>query len=720
MNLNMKRIIYSVLFVFAALCWTACDNHNAPEGGEGSSDYYEFPLNIQKGSYSAGANGVSINVTSLLEQNIVFEAKPGNAINSYRVDVYPKALLYNFLLEENCYQASADDCEDKIVELMLSSSSGASQTVINMDADDFENKEFDWANTTLTQAVIVPDCDYYIMVLGCYDEEGQNPASLSLCEVTTKCKPVVGDPRINIESLVGHTAFIVKYHPNEDCKYFYHWIWSTEEIGEFMDIFGDRMMRDFCRTYSACYDASLEENLAIKRTFATAAEVDPENTAIAVAVDANLTPTAIVVRNDFELLEKPQGDFTPAAQVYVGERIGATMVYITAWMDKTCESCFYRVYTKSEADELKNLSAEDRYALCYNLTSEGYGVSNLRFGYDADLQQLTGSEFTSTGNVQYDLIPDTDYVIVSVAKNRFGDLSDLSFSDPFKTKELKRNSPEECLADVNLSITDVSRWGFTYNFTFNYEQTMCYRFQIVWPFDADDPTTTEDDNYIRPPHYIDDANDREKWMTFFYDTFAEGPAGYMPIVNLWDADPSGRDRLADFGYESGVEYVIAYCAEDVNGVAGPVKFVSVKTTEPNPGPNPVVTIENLTYDSTTRALSARIKANEDSKSISYFIVGPNDGTIYSDCALAHLASTKRNSYDTYMALWKAQLIQNGLATSAEAATVSSYADSQSTDPVLIAAVAIGEENGEDVYSPVAAKIFYKGEFKDLDFFRTKE
>ena len=717
----MKRIIYLFLLAVSALCWTACEGHKGSEGETETSDYYEFPLNIQKGNYKAGANGVSVNVVELAEQNIVFEAKPGNAINSYRVDVYPKALLYNFLLEEDCYQGTAEDCEDKIIELMMSSTSGASQTVFNMDSDDFEAKEFDWANTTLTEAVLVPDCDYYIMVLGCYDEEGTNPATLSLCEVTTKCKPVVGDPRIDIESLVGHTAFIVKYHPNEDCKYFYHWIWSTEEIGEFIDIFGDRMMRDFCRTYSGCYDASVEENLAIKRTFASASDVDPENTAVAVAVDENLTPTAFIVRSDFELLEKPEGgDFKPNAEVYAGDRIGATMSFITAWMDKTCESCFYRVYTKSEADALKDLSATDKSNLCYNLVSEGYGVSNRRFGYDSDLQQLTGSEYTETNNVQYDLRPDTEYVVVSVAKNRFGEISDLTYSEPFRTKVLTRNAPEQCLANVELTITDVSRWGFKYNFTFNFDKTMCYRFQIVWPFDPDDPTTTEDDNYIRPPHYIDDVNNREKWMTFFYDTMAEGPAGYMPVVNLWEADPSGYDGLADFGYESGVEYVIAYCAEDINGVVGPVKFVSVKTTEPNPGPNPVVTIENLTYDAASGAISARIKANEDAKSISYFIVGPNDGTIYSDCAMAYLATTKRNTYDAYLSIWKAQLIQNGLTTSAEAATVSSHADANSENPVLIAAVAIGEENKEDVYSPVAAKIFYKGEFKDLSFFRTQE
>lgn len=716
----MKKIICLLFLAVSTLLWTACDEQKGPEGGDVTSDYYEFPLNVQKGSYKVGDNGVSVNVTSLTEQNIVFEAKPGLAVNSYRVDVYPKALLYNFLLEEDCYQTPRENCEDKIIELMMSSTSGASQTVFNTASDDYDSKEFDWANTTLTEAVLVPDCDYYIMILGCYDDDGNNPASLTLCEVTTRHKAVVGNPHINIESITGHTAFIVKYHPNEDCKYFYHWIWSTEEIGEFIDIFGDRMMRDFCRTYSMCYDASLEENLAIKRTFATAADVNPKNTAVAVAVDANLTPTSIVVRNDFELLQKPEGDFAPKAEVKVGNRIGATMTYITAWMDKTCESCFYRVYTKEDAEILKNGSEQEKEAECYSLASEGWGVSNLRFAYDSDLQTLTGSEFTTDDEVKYDLQPDTEYVIVSVAENRFGDLSELYFSEPFRTKALKRNSPDECVADVNLTITDISRWGFTYNFSYDFSKTMCYRFQIVWPFEQDDPTTSDDDDMIRPPHYINDKDNRDKWMTFFYDTFQEGPAGFVPIVNMWNAEPSGTDGLAMYGYESGVEYVIAYCAEDVNGVVGPVKFVSVKTTEPNPGPNPLVEIKDLTYDKTTGEISARIVANEDSKSISYFIVGSNDGTIYSDCALAYLATTKRNTYDAYLSIWKAQLIQNGLTTSAETATVSSFADANSDNPVLIAAVSIGEENQEDVYSPVAAKIFHKGEFKDLSDFRTKE
>ena len=93
-------------------------------------------------------------------------------------------------------------------------------------------------------------------------------------------------------------------------------------------------------------------------------------------------------------------------------------------------------------------------------------------------------------------------------------------------------------------------------------------------------------------------------------------------------------------------------------------------------------------------------------------------TVYNDCGMPYLAATQRNTYEAYMTMWKSQLIQNGLSTSAESAVVSSYAEATSENPVLIAAVAIGEKNQEDVYSTVAAKIFYKGEFKDLSDFRT--
>ena len=721
----MKRILMTLLAAVSAVMFISCEGDGGENGGGttppttgGSGDgFYEFPLNVQDDGFEAGDNGVSINVSDVKENNILFNLVPGSAVKSYRVEVYPKAMLYNLLLNEGCVDGTLADCEDKIIQLIKNASS-AGAAVFNSTYNDFAAKEFDWVNADFTSAVIVPDCEYFIMVLGCYDPDGVNPASLSIAHVTTPAKELVGTPEIVIEAETGYRAFIVRYHPNEDCKFFYHWIWSTEEMSEYIDLFGDKMMRDFCRTaVSSAYDATLEENLAVKRTFDTADDIIRENTAIAVAVDANGTPSPEIMRYDFSLKEIPEGDFTPVAEVKAGSRIGATLAHFDIEMEKNCMSCFFRIYTAENADLIRTLSADEKYSEAVSIANEGWGVANPRFSFDSDLGTLTGDAYKTTES-QVELTPDTEYVVLYVAKNHFGELSELCFSEPFSTKELVRDRPEDCVADVNLTFTDVSRWGFKYNFSYDYETTACYRFQLVYPYDEDDPNTDEDDDYIRPPHYINDVNDREKWMTFFYDTYQEGPAGFVPIVNMWEAEKSNYDGYSMYGYDSGIKYVVAYCAEDINGVVGPVKFAEVTTTAPNPGPNPVVSIEGITYDEASGKISGRFVSNEDAKMMKYFSVTSADASLFSDCALNDLVNTSRRDYDAYMTLWENRLMELGLSTNAESVAFTEDVDKNSTAPVLFAAIAIGEDDGVDVYSQVVAKIWHKGEFKDLSDYRT--
>ncbi len=717
----MKKIFKYFLFAASFAMLAACEGKQGGDGPdpgkEPESEFYEFPLNTQDDGFEAEEDGVSINVSDVKKNNIVFNLVPGSAIKSYRVDVYPKAMIYNLLLNEGCVEGTQEQCEDKLIQLMQNSSSTSSVVFSSSDTD-FAEKEFDWADSEYSSAQILPDCDYYIMVLGCYDQAGANPASLSIASVATPSLQLIGDPQIEVEAQTGYRAFVVKYHPNTDCKFFYHWIWSTEEMAEFIDLFGDRLMRDFCRTaVSEAYDASLEENLYVKRTFDVADGLIRENTAIAVAVDANGTPSKEIIRYDFSLLDIPEGDFVPEAKITIGDRVAATLVNLDVELEKNCMSCFYRLYTAENANLIKLLSAAEKKEEALSIVNNGgWWVGNDNFSFNSDLGTLTGDSIKKT-EVQVELMPDTEYVAIYVAKNYFGELSELCFSEPFKTIPLVRDNPDACIGDVNLEITDVTRWGFTYNFTYDYDKTACYRFQIVYPYNEDDPTTDEDDDDIRPPHYIHDAGNREKWMTFFYETFQEGPAGLVPIVNMWDAEKANYDGLSMYGYDPGVTYVIAYCAEDINGVVGPVKFVHVTTTTPNPGPNPVVTIEDIEYDDKTGQVSGRFVANEDTKMIKYFSV-TNSDPLYADCALNDLVNTERRDYDAYLALWENQLIQLGLSTNAESVMFSEDVEKNSTAPVLFAAVAIGEDDGEDVYSPLAVKIWHKGEFKDLSDYRT--
>ena len=710
----MKNLFNSLFLVAAAAFMLACDGNKNLEDDDKKqeSEYYEFPLTWQEDGFEAGDNGVTINVSSVEEKNIVFNLVPGASVKSYRMDVYPKAMLYNLLLNEGCLMTPAETCEDKVIQL-LANSTGSGAYIFNATDDDFATgKEFDWMNTEYSQAQIVPDCEYFILALGCYDENGENPASLSIAHVTTPAKELVGDPQIAIEAEVGYRAFIVKYHPNEDCKKFYHWIWSTEEIGEYIDLFGEKMMRDFCRSavYDA-YDAALEENLSVKRTFDLADGMIRENTAVAVALDANGTPSTEIMRLDFELMRIPEGDFSPKATVKAGERICATLAYFDVRMDITAMSCFYRLYEKAAAETLKNASDDVRSAEAISIANEGWGVANKNFSFNSETNTLTGDSFSTSDEVQVELKPDTEYVVAYVAKNGFAQLSELCFSEPFRTKKLVRDNPDACIADVELTLTDVSRWGFKYNFKYDYATTACYRFQIVAPYDKEAPVT--------PPDYITDLGNREKWMTFFYDTYQEGPAGLVPIVNMWDAEKSGYDGYSMFGYDSGITYVVAYCAEDVNGVVGPVKFAQATTTQAVPGPNPTVSIEMCEYDDAAGQVIAKFKVNKDTKMIRYFGVTSSDASLYASCALNDLVNSDKRDQAAYMTLWESQLVELGLDSTAESAIVTVQAEKNSEKPVLVAAVAIGEDDGDDVYSPVACKIYHMGQFKDLKDFRAK-
>lgn len=715
MKLNLKRLFCVIGVAGALLCGSSCNPND--DTTEGYSKCYEFELNVQNGGYKAGKNGVTINIVETTENNIVFELVPGEVVKSYRMEVYPKALLYNELLNRDLVGAPLSDCEDVVADLLASATSGTSVNLFNAEVEDFAAKEFDWADSKYNEATILSDCDYLITVLPFYDENGEVPAPVCICSVSTAKGEVEGNPRVGVEARVGHTAFIVRYYPNEDCRYFYHWIWSTDEIAEYIDLFGEKMMRDFCRVAGGPYDALDETALTIKRT------TDMQNnTAVVVAVDRNMNPTGLV-RCDFSLLDKPESpEFNPEVTIEASSRMSATMTYVTVNMAKSCENCYFRVYKKSDADVLMNSSESVKMAEAQNLAVEGWGVANPNFDYDVDFQQLIGEAFTTDEETLLDLQPETEYVIAYVGENRFDELSELKFSAPFTTKSLVRDNPSACVGDVELRFTDVSRWGVRYNFSYDYSKVMCYRFQIVWPYEADDPTTDEDDEYIRPPHLADgslDYENREAWLTFLFDAYVEGPAGKRPIANMWTAERNGYDSLADYGYESGTEYIIAYCAEDVNGVAGPVKFESFTTTKPNPGPNPVVAFEDLTYDASTGIISGKVVANNDSKNIRYFIVDSESGDIYGDCYLPYLTiENGRYTYENFLNRWELLLMESGLSTAAESANISHNVKSTSTNPVLIAAMSIGEENGSDVYSPVVSKIFYRGELKDLSDFRT--
>ena len=116
--------------------------------------------------------------------------------------------------------------------------------------------------------------------------------------------------------------------------------------------------------------------------------------------------------------------------------------------------------------------------------------------------------------------------------------------------------------------------------------------------------------------------------------------------------------------------VRAYCAEDINGVVGPVHFESFTTTKPNPGPNPTVAFQDLTYDSSQSRIIGKVVANADAKMICYFTISANSGDIYNLCGLPYLTIPNgRYTYQAYLDKLKLNLIESSLSTASEEATI---------------------------------------------------
>lgn len=720
----MKKIFKTFLFMAALMGSIACNQNKPDDQDENKTDElgnfryqgsdpdcYEFGFYAAEGDFNAPENGVSIKIDKVQDNNVIFSLLPGKSVASYRVDVYPKSVLYNSLLNDKMIEASADDVEDKIIEYLTAETGAAGYSFSSEDLEDYENHQFDWMNSTYAQYKIVPDCEYFITVLACYDKDAANVASLSISHFKTGSQPVSGDPVIGLDVETGYRAFKVNYVPNDDCKYFYNWVWLSNEIDEYIDTFGETMMRDFMRSavYTAL-DVTVEENLYTVMTFD---KPDPSisYTALAIALDENQMPVENIVRKDYHLKAAPVDADAPKASIEVNRnRLAATVAWLDVNMEKTAMSCFYNILSKSQAESYMTASEDKQSAYAIALATEGWGVANKNYTFDPESQKPTGSSFYSGSEFVTDLDPENEYVIVYVAKNFFGQLSDLCFSESFTTKALVTDNPDACLCndDFKFELRNPTREGWTYYAEYNWDEIALYRHQIVGPADILEAEYSP---------YVDDNNtgSREDWMYFFFKDFS-GPYA-SPKANVWWPLPEGREEFSYFGYTPGIEYVVAYCAEDINGVVGPVKFAKVTTRSINPGPNPSMKVEaSISADGST--LNYKFISNEDSKMMKYFT--SSEGS-YRELGLHKLLpeNDKRGEYEyaDFMRVWKTYAIEYGLLSTNTQVTGSVEVDPESDDFLLISAVSIGEKDGEDCYSELGVIIYYKGEIHQLSEYR---
>lgn len=613
----MKKTLNLLLAGLCVFFFAACENPQQGEqneddkteqGGTGNTgDIFkkDFPFvedyPIECGNLLAEGSevGVTIEVTKVEDHNFVFELRPGPMVQSFKMDVYPMAQLYNNLLNDKTfgYLTSADSwaVNERIRSYLFneSGSGGYSFSINDFDnPDDFLQIRYDWMNTSYAaaSAIAIPDCGYLIAVVASVETDisSVTQEDLTLCYVHTSSQPLIGDPQCEIEVNTGYRAFGVQHHLNADAAAVYFFGYLTSEIDAYIDAFGDNMFRDFMRTRvtSPSYpnDPNNPESLYYSVNYGEEADASILSTTCAVAVDANLTPQEGYSRRDFHLKEMP--DEQPEAKtsfIIPEERIGAHYAEFRIDFDKESKTVYYLFYNQEQMAAFNAMSDKDKRQLARDIAStDGYGCNNPNFLWDAENEVAvgTGASVYIEGVMEcIGFQPGETYQVIYTSRNGFGTLNlELQVSEPFTMDELNLTSPDQCKADLKFYLDNPTRTSFRSNIEFDPATVSVIRIQYMTPD-------------FNPGFWIDSSWDQ--WVDYIYNSqkYFDESNPYAPVINLWPTVSTGVDRFVWTGMTPETEYTIYLCAEDFDGNVSEMYFDTIRTSDIQVGPDPTVKME---------------------------------------------------------------------------------------------------------------------------------
>ena len=613
----MKKTLNLLLAGLCVFFFAACENPQQGEqneddkteqGGTGNTgDIFkkDFPFvedyPIECGNLLAEGSevGVTIEVTKVEDHNFVFELRPGPMVQSFKMDVYPMAQLYNNLLNDKTfgYLTSADSwaVNERIRSYLFneSGSGGYAFSINDFDnPDDFLQIRYDWMNTSYAaaSAIAIPDCGYLIAVVASVETEisSVTQEDLTLCYVHTSSQPLIGDPQCEIEVNTGYRAFGVQHHLNADAAAVYFFGYLTSEIDAYIDAFGDNMFRDFMRTRvtSPSYpnDPNNPESLYYSVNYGEEADASILSTTCAVAVDVNLTPQEGYSRRDFHLKEMP--DEQPEAKtsfIIPEERIGAHYAEFRIDFDKESKTVYYLFYNQEQMAAFNAMSDKDKRQLARDIAStDGYGCNNPNFLWDAENEVAvgTGASVYIEGVMEcIGFQPGETYQVIYTSRNGFGTLNlELQVSEPFTMDELNLTSPDQCKADLKFYLDNPTRTSFRSNIEFDPATVSVIRIQYMTPD-------------FNPGFWIDSSWDQ--WIDYIYNSqkYFDESNPYAPVINLWPTVSTGVDRFVWTGMTPETEYTIYLCAEDFDGNVSEMYFDTIRTSDIQVGPDPTVKME---------------------------------------------------------------------------------------------------------------------------------
>ena len=606
------------------------------------------PIKWGENEVDGGERGVGIKVTSNTEHNFVFECTPGSKVQSYRLDVYPLCRMYNYLFESvgKGVQATEEEVEDLIIEALYNSEGAGAYTFSRSTlGDSYPNAEFDWANSKYSQSEIVPGAEYLIITIGCNDEGGQNPADMKICHLKTPVQSVVGSPRVDIDVTTGYRAVGIQYRPNEDCKYFYQFCGDAEPIDAFINTYGKPLYIDFMRHWiKAAEEAQVpQEELYYTVNFGYTADPKRMVTATSIGLDENKTPGEYV-RQDFHLKEIDQNAEKPECSLVVS-RAGASMVDMNVEMKKNCVAMFYRIFSASDWAPYENGDEATMTALAQALDQEGWGVKNTNFAQEGSFK---GTQF------QYDLAPNTSYVVAYVGRNKYGQLSGVKHAS-FSTIARITDTPDASEADINIT-------SLMLNYSYNQNTAVFYH------------------QYIMTPDLLEDGNKAE---LIKYLLSADS--------NVWPAEATGGvESFTWTGLNPATEYTFAYLAEDWNGVLTDVKIVKANTEAIIAGPNPTMELDGY--------------MSEIGNFTVHFSIVKDVAKVYHTILEDKYSASGDYTYQECMDVWKEYCLDYGLTT--VNSTTQSYDKTSEAKRLVALCVPIGaDSDGNEVIGDLYT-VFY--------------
>lgn len=557
--------------------------------------YAEFPIECGNLLSEGSEVGVTIEVTKVEDQNFVFELRPGALVQSFKLDVYPIAQLYNNLLNDKTFGnlTSSDSwaVNERIRTYLFneSGSGGYAFSVNDFDnPEDFLQIEFDWMNTTYAgaSAIAIPDCGYIIAVVASVEPDisSVTQEDLTLCYVHTTSQPLIGDPQVEIDVNVGYTAFKVNHVLNADAAGVYFFGYLQSEIDQYIDAFGDTMFRDFVRTRvtapSVPDDPNNPEALTYSVNYGDAADASVMSTTVAVAVDANLTPQQDYARRDFHLNEVPENMPEPELSIDVLEdRVASSYVGFNVNFTADCQTVFYNIIPASYLETINAMSDKEKRTFARYLRDFGYGWHNPSYAWDSEKEVATGtgavvkldavSAFTAMNVENSPIYPGETYAFVYVGRNGAQQLSELKISETFTTDERNMTSPDSFTdSSLKLEVDNPGRTQFRGTITYDPSKVSMVYIQYM----------TADNN-----PGLDRNSSWNEWVNFIF-----GSGTSNMLVNAWTTVPSGRDGLTWTGMTPDTEYTLYMCAEDFDGNISEMHFATISTSEVQVGPDPTI------------------------------------------------------------------------------------------------------------------------------------